>query len=53
MKKIVQLVFGDVRNVASVLIALALAGVCATWAPAVSGWVLVAALIASAVWQAI
>ena len=53
MKKIVQLIFGDARNVASVLIALALGGACAKWAPAASGWVLVATLIASAFWQSI
>ena len=53
MKKIVQLVFGDTRNVASVLIALISGLTCATWAPAASGWVTVAALVASVVWQAI
>jgi hypothetical protein len=53
MKKVFQLVFGDARNVASVVIALALAWACARWAPDASGWALVAALVASAFWQAI
>jgi hypothetical protein len=52
MKKILQLIFGDVRNVASVAIAVALAWAAAQVLPASSGWVLVAALIAAAIWQA-
>jgi len=52
MKKVVQLIFGDARNVASVVIAVALAWAAAQVLPATSGWVLVAALIAAAVWQA-
>jgi hypothetical protein len=52
MKKVVQLVFGDARNVASVAVAVALAWAVGQWLPAASGWVLVAALIAAAFWQA-
>lgn len=52
MKKVFQLVFGDARNVASVAVAVALAWAAAQWLPAASGWVLVAALIAGAFWQA-
>ena len=52
MKKVVQLIFGDARNVASVAIAVALAWAVAQWLPAASGWVLVTALIAAAFWQA-
>jgi len=52
MKKILQLIFGDVRNVASVTVAVALAWATAQVLPEASGWVLVAALIAAAVWQA-
>lgn len=52
MKKVVQLIFGDIRNVASVAVAVALAWTVAQWLPTASGWVLVAALIAAAFWQA-
>ncbi|MGC8702410.1 MAG: hypothetical protein ACP5GC_05400 [Thiomonas sp.] len=52
MKKILQLIFGDARNVASVATAVALAWAAAQVLPATSGWVLMAALIAAAVWQA-
>jgi hypothetical protein len=52
MKKVLQLIFGDARNVASVAVAVGLAWVAAQWLPAASGWVLVAALIAAAFWQA-
>lgn len=52
MRKVLQLIFGDVRNVAAVAAAVALAWAAALWLPAVSGWVLVAALIGAAVWQA-
>jgi len=52
MKKVFQLIFGDARNVASVAIAVALAWAAAQVLPASSGWVLVAALITAAVWQA-
>ncbi len=52
MKKVVQLIFGDIRNVASVAVAVALAWAVAQWLPTASGWVLVAALIAAAFWQA-
>ncbi|MDE2128603.1 MAG: hypothetical protein KGJ74_02925 [Betaproteobacteria bacterium] len=51
MKKVMQLIFGDVRNIASVAAAVLLAWTVARWAPAASGWVLVAALIAASVWQ--
>ena len=53
MKKIFQLIFGDARNVVSVAVAVALAWGAAQWLPASSGWVLVAALIAAAFWQAV
>ncbi|MDE1951552.1 MAG: hypothetical protein KGL51_01800 [Betaproteobacteria bacterium] len=52
MKKILHLIFGDARNVASVLLAVALAWIVAPWMPSASGWVLVAALFAAAFWQA-
>lgn len=52
MKKVLQLIFGDARNVASVAVAVALAWAAALVLPAASGWVLVAALIAAAIWQA-
>ncbi|MBN2690665.1 MAG: hypothetical protein JXR43_02235 [Burkholderiaceae bacterium] len=52
MKKVLQLIFGDARNVASVAAAVALAWAVAIALPAASGWVLVAALIVAAVWQA-
>ncbi|SCC91997.1 conserved hypothetical protein [Thiomonas sp. X19] len=52
MKKVFQLIFGDVRNVASVMLAVALAWMVAQWMPSASGWVLVAALFAAAFWQA-
>ncbi len=52
MKKVLQLIFGDARNVASVAVAVALAWAAAFVLPAASGWVLVAALIAAAIWQA-
>ena len=52
MKKVLQLIFGDARNVASVTIAVALAWGLAQVMPAASGWVLVAALLAAAFWQA-
>ncbi|MGA8010562.1 MAG: hypothetical protein WCA24_14360 [Thiomonas sp.] len=52
MKKIFQLIFGDARNVASVAVAVALAWALAQWMPMFSGWLLAAALIAAAFWQA-
>lgn len=51
MKKVLQLIFGDARNIASVGVAVLLAWGAARWEPAASGWVLVAALIAASVWQ--
>lgn len=51
MKKILQLIFGDARNIASVGVAVLLAWGVARWEPAASGWVLVAALIAASLWQ--
>ena len=53
MKKLLQLIFGDARNVVSVAVAVVLAWGAAQWLPASSGWVLVAALIAAAFWQAV
>jgi hypothetical protein len=53
MKKVLQLIFGDARNVASVAVAVGLAWGAAQWLPASSGWVLAAALIAAAFWQAV
>jgi hypothetical protein len=52
MKKVFQLIFGDARNVASVAVAVALAWATAQVLPAASGWVLLLALVAAAVWQA-
>ena len=52
MRKIFQLIFGDARNVASVMLAVALAWIVAPWMPSASGWVLVATLFAAAFWQA-
>ena len=51
MKKVLQLIFGDARNIASVGVAVLLAWAVARWEPAASGWVLVAALVAASVWQ--
>ena len=52
MKKVLQLVFGDAGNVASVVTAVVLAWATARWTPALSGWVLTAALVGAAFWQA-
>jgi hypothetical protein len=52
MKKLFQLVFGDVRNVVAVVLSVGLAWLVAQRAPAASGWVLFAAIVAAAVWQA-
>ena len=52
MKKLMQLVFGDARNVASVALAITLALLLARVAPAWAGWLLVVALLGAAYWQA-
>ncbi len=52
MKKLFQLVFGDLRNVASVASAVALALALARVAPQWSGWILVLTLLGAAYWQA-
>lgn len=53
MKKVFQLIFGDARNVVSVTASVALSWAAAQWLPAASGWVLAAALLAAAFWQAV
>ncbi|MHB8345683.1 MAG: DUF1056 family protein [Acidiferrobacterales bacterium] len=52
MKKILQLIFGDVRNIMSVAVAIALAYAAYRWDPAAAGWVLVAVLIVAGFLQA-
>ncbi|OIQ75573.1 hypothetical protein GALL_427590 [mine drainage metagenome] len=52
MKKLLQLVFGDARNVVSVALAVALALLAARFAPALAGCLLVVALLGAAYWQA-
>lgn len=52
MKKLFQLVVGDVPNVLSVLAALLAAAILARVAPSLAGWALVAVLLVSAVWRA-
>ena len=52
MKKLLQLVFGDLRNVASVVLAVALALMLARLVPTLAGWSLVVALLGAAYWQA-
>ena len=53
MKKLLQLIFGDLRNVASVAVALLVALGVARLAPAAAGAALVLLLIAAAALQAI
>jgi hypothetical protein len=45
MKKLLQLLLGDLRNVASVAIALTVAYGAARWVPEAAGWILAAGLI--------
>lgn len=52
MRKLLQLIFGDARNVASVAVALLAAYGISRIAPAASGAVLVLVLIAAAAVQA-
>ena len=52
MKKLFQLVFGDIRNVLSVLVALAVAALLARAEPGAAGPALVLLLLAAAWWQA-
>ena len=52
MKKLFQLIFGDLRNIVSVALAVALALALARVAPSWSGWLMVLALIGAAYWQA-
>lgn len=53
MRKLLQLVFGDLRNVASVAVALLVALGVSRLAPAAAGAALVLLLIAAAAYQAI
>ena len=53
MKKLLQLVFGDLRNVASVAVALLVALGVSRLFPAAAGAALVLLLIAAAAFQAI
>ena len=53
MKKLLQLVFGDLRNVASVAVALVAALGVSRLAPAAAGAALVLLLVVAAAWQAI
>lgn len=53
MRKLLQLIFGDLRNVSSVALALAAAYGLARIAPALSGVLLVIVLIGAAVVQAL
>jgi hypothetical protein len=53
MRKLLQLVFGDVRNVASVAVALLLAYGVSRLVPAAAGGALALLLIAAAALQAI
>ena len=52
MRKLLQLIFGDLRNVASVMVALAAAYGLSRIAPALSGVLLVILLIGAAAVQA-
>ncbi len=52
MKKLFQLVFGDVRNVLSVAVALVAAQALARYVPGTAGPALVLLLLAAAWWQA-
>ncbi|MDA8363076.1 MAG: hypothetical protein M0Z84_04495 [Gammaproteobacteria bacterium] len=52
MKKLLRLIFGDIRNIISVGAAIALAYAVQRWAPDAAGWALVAALLAAGFWQA-
>lgn len=52
MNKLLQLVFGDWRNVLSVVVCTTLATGAAQALPQVGGWLLVPALLAAAWWQA-
>jgi hypothetical protein len=53
MRKLLQLIFGDLRNVASVAVALIGACAVARFAPAAAGAALALLLIAAAALQAI
>ncbi len=52
MKKLLQLIFGDWRNTASIAGCVALAAGIERMLPAAGGWVLVPALLLAAWWQA-
>ncbi len=52
MKKLIKLIFGDVRNVSSVALALAAGYGAFRWQPELAGWLLVAVLLGAAAWQA-
>ena len=51
MRKLLQLVLGDGRNLASVAVALAVAYGASHWAPGAAGWILALGLITAAAWQ--
>jgi hypothetical protein len=51
MKKLLQLIFGDLRNLASVAVALAAAYGASRWAPDAAGWILVLGLVTAAAWR--
>ncbi|MHB8255983.1 MAG: hypothetical protein ACYDHY_01665 [Acidiferrobacterales bacterium] len=53
MRKLLQLVFGDMRNILSIALAIALAYMAQRWIPAASGWILVGAIIVAGFWQAV
>lgn len=52
MKRLIKLVFGDVRNVASVAVALIAAYGASRWQPDLAGWLLVVVVLGATVWQA-
>jgi hypothetical protein len=51
MKKVIQLIFGDLRNLASVAAALAVACGASRWIPGAAGWILALGLITAAAWR--
>lgn len=52
MTKLIKLIFGDVRNVVSVIVALAGAYAVSLWQPEWAGWVLAMIVLGAALWQA-
>lgn len=51
MKKLIKLIFGDLRNVTSVAVALACAYGAFRWQPELAGWLLAILLLGAAAWQ--